>query len=56
MEEKCCAFVLPVHYARERVRRIQQLNRKAASAGGKVAHKVRKVAAMSTRHGTFSIA
>ena len=28
----------------------------AASAGGNVARKVRKVAAMSTRHGTFSIA
>ena len=56
MKEKCCAFVLPVHYARERVRCIQRLNRKAASAGGNVAHKVRKVAAMSTRHGTISIA
>ena len=40
----------------KRVRCIQRLNRKAASAGGIVAHKVRKVAAMSTRHGTISIA
>ena len=26
MDEKCCTFVLPVHYAREKVRCIQQLN------------------------------
>ena len=56
MEEKCCHFVPPVHYARERVRCIRQLNRKAASIGGNVAHKVRKVAVTSTRRGTFSIA
>ena len=42
MTEKCWIYALPVHCAWERAGCAQQLNRKAESAGGDVAHKVRK--------------
>ena len=44
MTEKCCLYVLPVHFAWERTGCAQLLNREAECASGDVAHKVRKVA------------